>query len=156
MAAVEPFKFLGTTISQDLKWDTNFLHQLRKFNLPQELILQFYSAVIESAWFATQQDTHRLQRTISSAERIIGLNLPSLQDVFTIRARKQAGKVITNPLHPGHILELLPSISIYLALHTRTSRYRNSFFPHTNTLMNKEPAMRAVTAGPQGHAVNPR
>ncbi|KAK3545121.1 hypothetical protein QTP70_001145, partial [Hemibagrus guttatus] len=56
---VESFRFLGTTISQDLKWDTHvdatikkaqqslyFLRQLRKFNLPQELLIQFYSAVI--------------------------------------------------------------------------------------------------------------
>ncbi|KAK3540382.1 hypothetical protein QTP70_030204 [Hemibagrus guttatus] len=58
---VESFRFLGTTISQDLKWDTHidstikkaqqrlyFLRQLRKFNLPQELLTHFYSAVIES------------------------------------------------------------------------------------------------------------
>ncbi len=50
----------GIIISQDLKWDTHidsivkkalqrlyFLHQLRKFDLPQELLKQFYSAVIE-------------------------------------------------------------------------------------------------------------
>ncbi|KAK3545103.1 hypothetical protein QTP70_000617 [Hemibagrus guttatus] len=58
---VASFRFLGTTISQDLKWDTHidatikkaqqrlyFLRQLRKFNLPQELLIHFYSAVIES------------------------------------------------------------------------------------------------------------
>ncbi|KAK3565314.1 hypothetical protein QTP86_005503 [Hemibagrus guttatus] len=57
---VESFRFLGTTIFQDLKWDTHidsivkkaqrrlyFLWQLRKFNLPQELLTQFYSAMIE-------------------------------------------------------------------------------------------------------------
>ncbi|KAL0191915.1 hypothetical protein M9458_010211, partial [Cirrhinus mrigala] len=59
MAAVESFKFLGTNISQDLKWDIHidsvvkkaqqrlyFLHQLKKFNLPQAQKTQFYSAVI--------------------------------------------------------------------------------------------------------------
>ncbi|KAK3517002.1 hypothetical protein QTP70_029966 [Hemibagrus guttatus] len=57
---VESFRFLGTTISQDLKWDTHidsiikkaqqrlyFLRQLRKFNLPQELLTHFYSAIID-------------------------------------------------------------------------------------------------------------
>ncbi len=61
VTAVESFRFLGTTISQDLKWDNHidsivrkaqqrlyFLRQLRKFNLTQELLKQFYSAIIES------------------------------------------------------------------------------------------------------------
>ncbi len=51
VTAVESFRFLGSTISQDLKWDNHidsivkkaqqrlyFLRQLRKFNLPQELL----------------------------------------------------------------------------------------------------------------------
>ncbi len=84
VTAVESFRFLGTTISQDLKWDNHidsivrkaqqrlyFLHQLRKFNLPQELLKQFYSAIIESilwtsitVWFssATKSDLRRLHR----------------------------------------------------------------------------------------------
>ncbi len=73
VTAVESFRFLGTTISQDLKWDNHidsivrkaqqrlyFLRQLRKFNLPQELLKQFYSAIIESVlctsitvWFSS-------------------------------------------------------------------------------------------------------
>ncbi|KAK3555028.1 hypothetical protein QTP86_005693 [Hemibagrus guttatus] len=95
---VESFRFLGTTISQDLKWDTHidsiikkaqqrlyFLRQLRKFNLPQELLTHFYSAVTESVlctsitvWFgsATKSDIRTLQRTVRTAERIIGAPLP--------------------------------------------------------------------------------
>ncbi|CAM4570023.1 unnamed protein product [Leuciscus chuanchicus] len=62
LEAVESFRFLGSTISQDLKWANHidsivkkaqqrlyFLRQLKKFNLPQELLIQFYSAVIEIA-----------------------------------------------------------------------------------------------------------
>lgn len=60
VSAVETFRFLGSTISQDLKWASNidtiikkaqqrmyFLCQLRKFNLPQGLLIQFYSAIIQ-------------------------------------------------------------------------------------------------------------
>ncbi|KAK3566560.1 hypothetical protein QTP86_000879, partial [Hemibagrus guttatus] len=108
---VASFRFLGTTISQDLKWDTHidatikkaqqrlyFLRQLRKFNLPQELLIHFYSAVIESVlctsitvWFgsATKSDMRRLQRTVRTAERIIGAPLPTLQELYT--SRKLAG-----------------------------------------------------------------
>ncbi len=78
VTAVESFRFLGTTFSWELKWDNHidsivkkaqqrlyFLRQLRKFNLPQELLMQFYSAIIESVlctsitvWFssATKSD----------------------------------------------------------------------------------------------------
>ncbi|KAL0173630.1 hypothetical protein M9458_029598, partial [Cirrhinus mrigala] len=132
VAAVETFKFLGSIISRDLKWDTHidsiakkaqqrlyFLRQLRKFNLPQELLKQFYTAVIESVlctsitvWFglATKSDTRRLQRTVRTTERIIGAPLPTLQELYTSRVRKRAQKITLDPSHPCHpLFELLPS-----------------------------------------------
>ncbi|KAK3561603.1 hypothetical protein QTP86_010680 [Hemibagrus guttatus] len=103
VAAMESFKFLGSTISQDLKWDIQidfivkkaqqrlyFLRQLEKFNLPQAQMTQFYAAGIESGlcssitvWFgsASKSDIRRLQRTFRTAERIIGVRLPNLQDL---------------------------------------------------------------------------
>ncbi len=152
VAAVETFIFLGTTISQDLKWDNHinsiakkaqqrlyFLRQLRKFNLPQELLKQFYSAIIETVlcssitvWFgsATKTDIRRLQRTVRTAERIIGAPLPSLQELYTSRVRKRAKKVTLDPSHPAHSLfELLPSGRRYRALSTKTARHKNSFYP---------------------------
>uniref|UniRef100_A0A673GSV0 Reverse transcriptase domain-containing protein n=1 Tax=Sinocyclocheilus rhinocerous TaxID=307959 RepID=A0A673GSV0_9TELE len=148
VTAVESFRFLGTTISQDLKWDTHidsivkkaqqrlyFLRQLRKFNLPQELLKQFYSAIIESilctsitVWFssATKSDLRRLQRVVRTAERIIGTTLPSLQELYLSRVSKRAGKITLDPSHPAHSLfELLPSGRRYRALSTRTTRHRN-------------------------------
>ncbi|KAK3561684.1 hypothetical protein QTP86_012558 [Hemibagrus guttatus] len=156
---VASFRFLGTTISQDLKWDTHidatikkaqqrlyFLRQLRKFNLPQELLIHFYSAVIESVlctsitvWFgsATNSDMRRLQRTVRTAERIIGAPLPTLQELYTSRVRKRALKITLDPSHPGHILfDLLPSGRRYRAANTRTARHKNSFFPQAIYLLN--------------------
>uniref|UniRef100_A0A672K3U7 Reverse transcriptase domain-containing protein n=1 Tax=Sinocyclocheilus grahami TaxID=75366 RepID=A0A672K3U7_SINGR len=159
VTAVESFRFLGTTISQDLKWDTHidsivkkaqqrlyFLRQLRKFNLPQELLKQFYSAIIESilctsitVWFssATKSDLRRLQRVVRTAERIIGTTLPSLQELYSSRVSKRAGRITLDPSHPAHSLfELLPSGRRYRALSSRTARHRNSFFPQAIHLMN--------------------
>ncbi|KAK2920745.1 hypothetical protein Q8A73_000230 [Channa argus] len=159
VTAVESFRFLGTTISQDLKWDIHidsivkkaqqrlyFLRQLKKFNLPQELLKQFYSVIIESilctaisVWFssATQSDLRRLRRVVRTAERIIGIALPSLQELYLSRVRKKAKKITLDPSHPAHSLfELLPSGRRYRALSTRTTRHRNSFFPQAITLMN--------------------
>ncbi|KAI4882434.1 hypothetical protein NFI96_025329 [Prochilodus magdalenae] len=92
VSMVESLKFLGTTISRDLKWEKNtisiikkaqqrmfFLRQLKKFHLPQTLMIQFYTAIIESiltasitTWFgsSTSQERTKLQRTIRTAERM--------------------------------------------------------------------------------------
>ncbi len=130
VTAVESFRFLGTTISQDLKWDNHidsivkkaqqrlyFLRQLRKFNLPQELLKQFYSTIIESVlctsitvWFssATKSDHRRLRRVVRTAEQIIGTTLPTLQELYSSRVNKRAGKITLDPSHPAHSLfELL-------------------------------------------------
>ncbi len=159
VTTVETFRFLGTTISQDLKWDTHidsivkkaqqrlyFLHQLRKFNLPQELLKQFNSAIIESVlctsitvWFssATKSDHRRLQRVVRTADRIIGTTLPTLQELYLSRVSKRAGKITLDPSHPAHSLfELLLSGRRYRALSTRTARHRNSFFPQAIHLMS--------------------
>ncbi|KAI2658156.1 putative RNA-directed DNA polymerase from transposon BS [Labeo rohita] len=159
VAGVDSFKFLGTNVSQDLKWDIHidstvkkaqqrlyFLRQLKKFNLPQALMTQFYSAVIESVlcssitvWFgaASKSDIRRLQQTVRTAERIIGVHLPNLQDLYISRVKKRAGNIIQDPSHPGHnLFALLPSGRRYRSLSTKTSRHKNSFFPNAISSLN--------------------
>ncbi len=122
------------------------IRQLRKFNLPQELLIQFPSAIIESVlctlitvWFssATKSDLRRLRRVIRTAERIIGTTLPSLQELYLSRVSKRAGKITQDASHPAHALfELLPSGQRYRALSTRMTRHRNSLFPQAIHLIN--------------------
>ncbi len=135
VTAVESFRLLGTTISQHLKWDNHiesivkkaqqklcFLHQLRKFNLPQELLKQFYSAIIVSVlctsitvWFssATKSDLRRLRRVVRTAERIISTTLPNLQELYLSRVRKRLEK----PLRTPHI-QHTPSLNCYRLVDT--------------------------------------
>ncbi|XP_057207383.1 RAC serine/threonine-protein kinase isoform X2 [Triplophysa rosa] len=157
---VESFRFLGSTISQDLKWESHidsivkkaqqrlyFLRQLRKFNLPQELLTQFYSVAIQSVlctsitvWYgsATKSDLRRLQRTVRSAEKIIGAPLPTLQDLYDSRVKNRARKIIIDSTHPAHkLFDLLPSGRRFRAPNTRTSRHRSSFFPQAISLLNR-------------------
>ncbi len=145
VGAVESFRFLGTTISQELKWDNHidyivkkaqqrlyFLRWLSKFNLPQELLKQLYSAIIEyvlcssiTIWFgsATTTDIRRLQWTVRTAERIIVAPIPDLQNLYISRVRKRAKKVTLDPSHPAHTLfELLPSGRRYRSLSTKTEK----------------------------------
>ena len=103
-------------------------------------------AVIESilcssitVWFGatTKKDINRLQRTIRSAEKIIGIPLPSLQVLFLARTKKRAGKITGDPTHPGHhLFELLPSGRRYRSLYATKSKHKHSFFPSAVKLMN--------------------
>ncbi len=120
VTAVESFKFLGTTVFQDLKWDNHiesivkkaqqrlyFLCQLRKFNMLQELLIQFCSAIIESilctsitVWFssATKSDLRRLRRVVWTAERIIGTTLPTLQETVLFQREQKGWQNHSGPL----------------------------------------------------------
>ncbi len=151
MTAVESFRFLGTTISQDLKWDNHiesivkkaqqrlyFLRQLRKFNLPQELLIQFYSAIIESVlctsitvWFssATKSDLRRLRRVVRTAERIIGTTLPTLQELYLSRVSKRAGKITLDPSHPAHPLWTVAVWSTLQSSEHQNDQTQEQFLP---------------------------
>ncbi|XP_061908007.1 uncharacterized protein LOC133653029 [Entelurus aequoreus] len=156
---VDSFRFLGTTITQDLKWELTisslikkaqqrmyFLRQLRKLKVPTEMLVQFYSAIIESiltssitVWFpgATVQDKNRLQRIVRAAEKVIGCKLPSLQDLFSSRTRRRVGRITADSSHPGHTLfSPLPSGRRLRSIQTHTSRHLNSFFPSAIRQMN--------------------
>ncbi len=94
-----------------------FLHQLKKFNLPQELLKNVYSAIIESilctsitVWFssATKSDLRRLRRVVRTAERIIGTTL--LQELYSSRVSKRAVKITLDIQHTVQI-QLLTILS---------------------------------------------
>ena len=77
--------------------------QLRKFKLPTSMLVNFYTAIIESivtsaiiTWFpaAAAKDKAKLQRVIRSAERVIGCPLPPLGALFNSRALGRARKTL--------------------------------------------------------------
>ncbi|KAK3535259.1 hypothetical protein QTP70_005947 [Hemibagrus guttatus] len=104
VTSVESSRFLGATIIQELKWEQNissltkkaqqrmyFLQQPKTFLLPVKMLVNFYTAIIESiltssitVWFAaaTARDKAKLQRVIHSAEKVIGCSLPSLLELW--------------------------------------------------------------------------
>ncbi|KAM8823780.1 uncharacterized protein AB9W97_005519 [Spinachia spinachia] len=120
ITAVDSFRFLGSIITLDFKWELNissipkkaqqrmfFLRQLKKLNLPKTMMVHFYTAIMESIlcssitiWCAaaTAKDKGRLQPVLRSAERVIRCNLPSLQDLFASRTLKRASKIVADCL----------------------------------------------------------
>ncbi|KAK3543033.1 hypothetical protein QTP70_008753 [Hemibagrus guttatus] len=152
VSSAESFRFLDTTITKELKWEQNirsltkkaqqrmyFLRQLKKFLLPVKMLVNFYTAIIESVltssitvWFAaaTARDKAKLQRVIHSAEKVIGCSLPSLQELYVSRSWRRTAKIVADPSHPGNeLFRSLPSGKRLRSIRTRTSHHKNSFFP---------------------------
>ena len=98
---VDSFRFLGTTITNTLKWDINaetiakkaqqrmfFLRQLKKFRVSKTILTQFYRTVIESVltfsitvWFgcASIHNKNMLEGIVKTASKFTGSKLPSAE-----------------------------------------------------------------------------
>lgn len=76
----------------------------------EDVLVGGYKVVV-SHWFdsATKQNKQRLQQTIRAAERITGINLRNIQELYNSRLMKQAEKITADPTHTGHnLFQLLP------------------------------------------------
>ncbi|KAK3530512.1 hypothetical protein QTP86_027876 [Hemibagrus guttatus] len=102
---IKSTKFLGVHLAENFTWSLNnssiskkaqqrlyFLQKLRKAHLPPPILTMFYRGTIEiilssciTAWFGncTILDCKTLQRIVRTAEKIIGVSLPSIMDMYT-------------------------------------------------------------------------
>ena len=93
-----------------------------------------YSCITESilmgnitAWYgnSTEQDRKALQRVVHSAEHTIGIALPCLKGIYTIRCKNKSKRIIKNPNHPGNShVSLLQSKRRYQIHQAITERFR--------------------------------
>ena len=157
---VENFKFLGTIISYDLKWQNNidetvkkahqrlyFLRQLRKFSLSTPILAKFYRSVIESiltfsiiVWYGNISESQKgsLDKIVKIASKIIGSDLPTLESIYLERIRSKSNKILKDKSHPAnYIFELLPSGRRFRSIKCKTSRMRNSFFSKAINALNQ-------------------
>ncbi|TWW56974.1 RNA-directed DNA polymerase from mobile element jockey [Takifugu flavidus] len=160
---VSSFKFLGVHLSQDLTWTTNcsslvkkahqrlfFLRTLKKHHLSSGVLVNFYRCTIESiltscvmVWYGncSASDRKALQKVVKTAQRIAGASLPSVEDIYRRRCHRRAKKVSKDSCHPAHgLFTLMPSGKRYRSLRTKTTRFRNSFFPTAVSLLNSHPS----------------
>ena len=161
---VSEFKFLGVHITQDLKWSTHTTHvtkkaqqrlhclrQLKKFSVSPSILRSFYNSTVESvllycctAWYGscTALDRGALQRVVKAAQRIIGGELPSLQELYEKRCTAKANRIIKDTYPPSHKLfkacrNPRPG-KRFLSIPSTTNRTLNSFFPTVVRLLNKQ------------------
>ena len=148
---VSEFRFLGTTISDNLNWGAHcssvhrkaqqrlyFLRHLKKFRASRKLLLQFYRATVESVltqsitiWYAaaSEEDKYKLDRVIKSASKTVGCDLPSLSDIYTRRMTKRATNIARDGTHPASHLFTTMRSGRFRAIPSRTGRMGKSFFP---------------------------
>ncbi|KAK3515013.1 hypothetical protein QTP70_003239 [Hemibagrus guttatus] len=129
---VKSTKFLGVHLVENFTWSLNtssiskkaqqrlyFLRRLRKAHLPPPILTMFYRGTIKSvlsscitAWFGncTVSDRKTLQEIVKTAEKIIGVSLPSITNMYTTCCIHKANSTVDDHIHPSHTLfTLLPS-----------------------------------------------
>ncbi|KAK1798797.1 hypothetical protein P4O66_007081, partial [Electrophorus voltai] len=88
-----------------------FLRKLREAHLPSPILTTFYRGIVESilssciiTWFGncTAFDRKTLQRIVRTAEKIIGLSLPSITNIYITRCTWKATNIVKDPTHPSH------------------------------------------------------
>ncbi|KAK0151084.1 hypothetical protein N1851_007775 [Merluccius polli] len=95
-------------------------------------------------WYGTcTVSCHKtLQRIVKAAERIIGVSLPPLLDIYNTSLTSKAIRIAGDPTHPSHsIFSLLPSGRRLRSLRARTSRLKDSFFHQAVRRLNSLPAL---------------
>ncbi|KAI4875372.1 hypothetical protein NFI96_001783 [Prochilodus magdalenae] len=127
---VSRFKFLGVHLAENLTWTINtshlvrkaqqhFLRRLRRVNMPQQLLCNFYRSTVESnltgcitVWYgsATSAERKALQRVVKTAQHIIATTLPPIRDIYDKRCLRKAVNISSDPTHPSHpLFQPLPS-----------------------------------------------
>ncbi len=83
-----------------------------------------------------------LQRIVRAAEKIVGVSLPSLQDIYSTRLTRKALSIAGDPTHPTHsFFSLLPSGRRLRSLQARTNRLKDSFIHQAVRKLNSLPSL---------------
>ncbi|KAI4871804.1 hypothetical protein NFI96_021471 [Prochilodus magdalenae] len=137
-----------STITKKAQQRLYFLRRLRKAHLSPPILTTFYRGTIKSilnscitAWFGncTASDRKSLQRVVRTAEKIIGVFLPTITDIYTTRCIRKAIIIVVDHTRLTHTLfTLLPSGKRYRSIRALTSRLCNSFFPQAIRLLNTQ------------------
>ncbi len=133
----------------------------------------FYRGTIESiltscitVWYGACNASCRksLQRIVRAAEKIVGVSLPSLQDIYNTRLTRKALSIAGDPTHPTHnFFSLLPSGRRLRSLQARTNRLKDSFIHQAVRKLNSLPSLpplpsltpRITELGPPPHHHHP-
>ncbi|KAK1806843.1 hypothetical protein P4O66_005326, partial [Electrophorus voltai] len=121
-------KFLAVHLVENLTWTLNtssitkraqqrlyFLRKLKKAHLPSPILTTFYRGTIDSTLSScittcfgkcTVIDHKTLQGTVRTADKITGVSLSSITDIYTTRCIRKATSIMGDPTHPSPFCHL--------------------------------------------------
>ncbi len=156
---VSQYKYLGTVLDDKLTFEANtdyickkaklfFLRKLRDFNVDRSLLKMFHLSFIESVltfamicWYdnLSMVNKNRLGSIVKLCQKIIGINLHNLDNVYQVRAIQRAKVILADLLHPLHAeFRLLPTGSWFtFSKRAKSNRYLRSFVPSAVGCLNK-------------------
>ena len=155
---VTSFKFLGSLVTHDMSWDLNcktllmkakqrlyFLRKLKSFNVNKNILLSFYRAIVESiltasinVWYdkASAYHKERIDSVVRQAERIININLPSIESIYLNRMKKKTSNILKDKFHPAfNYFKFLPS-NKRMRTFKGCKRFTNTFYPQAVKYFN--------------------
>ena len=99
-----------TTVTKEAQQRLHCLRQLKKFSVSPSILRSFYNRTVESvllycctAWYGSCTVLHQkaLQRVVKVAQRIIRVQLPSLQEQYEKRTKARAMRIFKDTFHPS-------------------------------------------------------
>ena len=159
---VTNYKYLGVVIDNDLKWNDHVayvekrlnprlycLRKLNSFNVNHGILATFYNSILCSVWtycllcwVGNTDKCHIkvLDDIIKRVGRILGENLPSVNEVYLKNASVKLQSLWNDPSHPLH--DQLSSRRIKRSGRLRspvshTNRYQSSFIGTAISIHNK-------------------
>ncbi|KAK3522569.1 hypothetical protein QTP86_024996 [Hemibagrus guttatus] len=93
------------------RFDKGVIHHTRNAD-PSMAVhpISLSTTEVHSALSRVDPDCKTLQRIVRTAEKIIGVSLPSIMDIYSTRCIRKANNIVDDLTHPSHTLfTLLPS-----------------------------------------------
>lgn len=156
---VDIVKYLGTLFDNKLNFTANtdrlvskgnqrmyLLRKLKSFNVKAEVLELVFTSMVNSVithnsvtWFGNlnKYNIQKLDRITKQASKLVGKNLPTVEDTYNKSLIRKSSSVIKDDSHPlNEYFNKLPSGRRYRAPLARKNSYKNSFVPSAIRQLN--------------------